>query len=390
MLEQDLCQRFDTAVFLIAAGLREKDLLHDANPNRYPYSNDFRHGLNMYAALCAQYGTANAIAELADLSETKFVRNYCTIDVFDWTVRWKDEARQSLSTCDSAKLGPLAFAEGMTIIPSDECLDHIVKAEADTLGAYQERNVYNYLKDGTQEHYVVGRRFLIRNPLLSWDDYQRVLTSRYNFASDPLDLGEGDKVGADWMQGLVKISYESSPLNVRICPTCGWTMTKAHEQVHCSSLACVTNPPDFDGLGPVPHGSLRLSKGVMRYIAKPGQLELAIASSARDLGIAYEMWPNWDRCDVLITLPSGQKLAIDAKDYCSVRALQAEIEDDNMKEMLAADEGIFVIPDETHRRHPEFVDSCNQTLKHMPGYSCTTLKKLLKRLKDSAKERAHA
>ncbi|MDO4538150.1 MAG: hypothetical protein Q4B54_08310, partial [Coriobacteriales bacterium] len=179
------------------------------------------------------------------------------------------------------------------------------------------------------------------------------------------------------------------PLHARICPTCGWTMTKACDQLHCSTLSCVEYPPSYDELSCIPHGSLRLFKGVMRYIAKPGQLELAIASSARELGLTYEMWPKKDKCDVSITLPNEKTLAIDAKDYCSVRALQAEIENDDMRQALKADEGIFVIPDATHRRHPEFVDSCNQTLRHMDGYSCTTLKKLLKRLKDSAKEHAH-
>ena len=51
---RDIANRFETAVFLIAYGIAEKDGLYEADPHRYPYSQAFRHGMNILAALCAE------------------------------------------------------------------------------------------------------------------------------------------------------------------------------------------------------------------------------------------------------------------------------------------------------------------------------------------------
>ena len=48
---RDIANRFETAVFLIAYGIAEKDGLYEADPHRYPYSQAFRHGMNILAAL---------------------------------------------------------------------------------------------------------------------------------------------------------------------------------------------------------------------------------------------------------------------------------------------------------------------------------------------------
>ena len=47
---RDIANRFETAVFLIAYGIAEKDGLYEADPHRYPYSQAFRHGMNILAA----------------------------------------------------------------------------------------------------------------------------------------------------------------------------------------------------------------------------------------------------------------------------------------------------------------------------------------------------
>lgn len=108
--------------------------------------------------------------------------------------------------------------------------------------------------------------------------------------------------------------YEPVPGAAKVCPNCGWTMTMRGKQPHCSSATCakaVTG--DFDKLDSVAHDAFRLSRGVMHYISSPGKLELAIAEAAAGLGLKYEMWPLKDTCDILIHLPDGRQLAVDAK-----------------------------------------------------------------------------
>lgn len=211
-------------------------------------------------------------------------------------------------------------------------------AENDLLGGHQERRVYEFLRAGTQEQYAYGRRMLIRHPLLTWNEYVRIKTGLALGDPDPLDQGEADTIDPVWLQEFVSMAYEPVPGAAKVCPSCGWTMTMRGKQPHCSSATCakaVTG--DFDKLDSVAHDAFRLSRGVMHYISSPGKLELAIAEAAAGLGLKYEMWPLKDTCDILIHLPDGRQLAVDAKAYGRAERLAREIEDDTgIAQMCAA------------------------------------------------------
>ena len=71
---RDIANRFETAVFLIAYGIAEKDGLYEADPHRYPYSQAFRHGMNILAALCAECSD-DAEELLPTFNESDFIRN---------------------------------------------------------------------------------------------------------------------------------------------------------------------------------------------------------------------------------------------------------------------------------------------------------------------------
>lgn len=81
---RDIANRFETAVFLIAYGIAEKDGLYEADPHRYPYSQAFRHGMNILAALCAECSD-NAEELLPTFNESDFIRNSAASDVREWT-----------------------------------------------------------------------------------------------------------------------------------------------------------------------------------------------------------------------------------------------------------------------------------------------------------------
>lgn len=87
---RDIANRFETAVFLIAYGIAEKDGLYEADPHRYPYSQAFRHGMNILAALCAECSD-DAEELLPTFNESDFIRNSAASDVREWTARWRDE-----------------------------------------------------------------------------------------------------------------------------------------------------------------------------------------------------------------------------------------------------------------------------------------------------------
>ena len=382
---RDIANRFETAVFLIAYGIAEKDGLYEADPHRYPYSQAFRHGMNILAALCAECSD-DAEELLPTFNESDFIRNSAASDVREWTARWRDECREAVEGCRSIEIGPLASVDGDYFAATSECYEVLRFAENDLLGGHQERRVYEFLRAGTQEQYVYGRRMLIRHPLLTWNEYVRIKTGLALGDPDPLDQGEADTIDPVWLQEFVSMAYEPVPGAAKVCPNCGWTMTMRGKQPHCSSATCakaVTG--DFDKLDSVAHDAFRLSRGVMHYISSPGKLELAIAEAAAGLGLKYEMWPLKDTCDILIHLPDGRQLAVDAKAYGRAERLAREIEDDAGIAQMCADEVAYVVPDQVERDHPGYRALCNAVLRGKTGYSCETLRNFSKRLNAAAK-----
>ena len=100
---RDIANRFETAVFLIAYGIAEKDGLYEADPHRYPYSQAFRHGMNILAALCAECSD-DAEELLPTFNESDFIRNSAASDVREWTARWRDECREAVEGCRSIEI----------------------------------------------------------------------------------------------------------------------------------------------------------------------------------------------------------------------------------------------------------------------------------------------
>lgn len=188
---RDIANRFETAVFLIAYGIAEKDGLYEADPHRYPYSQAFRHGMNILAALCAECSD-DAEELLPTFNESDFIRNSAASDVREWTARWRDECREAVEGCRSIEIGPLASVDGDYFAATSECYEVLRFAENDLLGGHQERRVYEFLRAGTQEQYVYGRRMLIRHPLLTWNEYVRIKTGLALGDPDPLDQGKDD------------------------------------------------------------------------------------------------------------------------------------------------------------------------------------------------------
>ena len=218
---RDIANRFETAVFLIAYGIAEKDGLYEADPHRYPYSQAFRHGMNILAALCAECSD-DAEELLPTFNESDFIRNSAASDVREWTARWRDECREAVEGCRSIEIGPLASVDGDYFAATSECYEVLRFAENDLLGGHQERRVYEFLRAGTQEQYVYGRRMLIRHPLLTWNEYVRIKTGLALGDPDPLDQGEADTIDPVWLQEFVSMAYEPVPGAAKVCPNCGW------------------------------------------------------------------------------------------------------------------------------------------------------------------------
>ena len=148
----------------------------------------------------------------------------------------------------------------------------------------------------------------------------------------------------------------------------------------CLDARCTAHvdAEEYKTLPDVPPNSYRLRRGVMRFIAKPGILELQIARKVQAFGLPFELWPHLDTCDILITLPGGHTIAVDAKDHHDIDRLVRSIESDDMRDAMAASEAIYVVPADTP---PPRRRAANRRLAHKPGYSIKTLRELTQHLK---------
>lgn len=241
---RDIANRFETAVFLIAYGIAEKDGLYEADPHRYPYSQAFRHGMNILAALCAECSD-DAEELLPTFNESDFIRNSAASDVREWTARWRDECREAVEGCRSIEIGPLASVDGDYFAATSECYEVLRFAENDLLGGHQERRVYEFLRAGTQEQYVYGRRMLIRHPLLTWNEYVRIKTGLALGDPDPLDQGEADTIDPVWLQEFVSMAYEPVPGAAKVCPYWDVCPSQAMARESLTSDVVVTTPTGF-------------------------------------------------------------------------------------------------------------------------------------------------
>lgn len=375
--------RFIEAVFLIAAGLRKREELFAANPQRYPYCNDLRLGIQRFAAMHVQYAASDqARLELLDnLSESGFIRSWCTRGPSAWIEGWTPTAREVLDGQKCLDLGPLVEASGNFFNITEECEEFLRFNGNGSMEDSQEQQVFDLLIDAGQAAYAFGRKFLILHPILSWEEHAAAMRS--DFAArgpDPLDQGEIQLVNGTWAKGLIEVAYERAPLGHKVCPVCGWTMSLHGLRPMCLNAKCTANvdADEYKFLPDVPPNSYRLRRGVMRFIAKPGILELQIARKVKALGLPFVLWPHLDTCDILITLPNGRTIAVDAKDRRDIGWLVKGIEGDSMREAMAASEAVYVVPADTP---PPQRRAANRRLANKPGCSIKTLHELTQHLK---------
>lgn len=375
--------QFIEAVFLVAAGLRKREEFFADNPRRYPYCNELRLGIQRFAALHAQYAEdGKALRELLDnLSESSFIRTWCTRDLSTWIEQWSPTAHEELGNLECFELGPFANVGGSFFNITEDCLEFLRTNGDGSADDLHENRVYSMLRGAGQAAYVFGRKFLILHPTLNWEEH--TAATRADLAAlgpDQLDQGELAHVDGPWVQELIDTAYERAPLGLKVCPVCGWTMSLHGLRPMCLNIECTAHVDavEYETLPDVPPNSYRLRRGVMRFIAKPGILELQIARKVQALGLPFELWPRLDLCDILITLPNGRTIAVDAKDRRDIDQLVNSIERDDMREAMAASEAIYVIPADTP---PPRRKTANRRLANKPGYLCKTLLELTRYLK---------
>lgn len=354
------------AFALMAKGLLEKEQLLQKDPTRYPYSKALQHGINMFLAASRHLGGVGD-SSLNYATESSFLAYFITKPIADWFCDWTPDAIEKLNLQDEPFYGYEAFAYRRSeniYTPSSECYEFLETQDSDIMGGTDERILYEKMIVLDQDTYCQIRKYIIEHPIITIQD-RRTMS---------LELAD-NQAGRDAFQ----FAYEEIPEDSYRCPCCGWTMTQGKYGYSCHSSHCsdtipeLTNEMKLDISG----GHLyRLKKGIMRYFAAPGKLELDIVEFCEKRKIIWSLWPQMDRYDVEIQFSDGEIWEVDAKAYRNPIALRTKIQNDNGFPDGSYTRGYFVVPSEYTVNQRNYTAIVNHSLVNQKNVKCVTLKTL--------------
>ena len=364
---------------LITKGLVEKEALLKKEPNRYPHSRCLQHGINMFLAASVEIGKAGEkVWEYAD--EASFMKKFLELSVADWFDDWDPDivVKMHLENEPFFGFGPLAMWEDEhRYTPSEDCLEYLESQDSDILAGTDERVLYEKMIGLSQAHYTQIREFIICNPIVSAEDLRNL---------------KMQLVGHPNAIDTLNFAYETWEEESYRCPVCGWTMTKGKHGFVCHSRYCTEITPDLtenEKINCDEGRHLRLKKGVMRYFAQPGKLELEIADYCKQLGVSYTLWPLMDTYDIEICFPDKEIWEIDAKAYHNPIALRNKVQDDEAFSRDGFSHGYYVIPSAYIRGQKNYTKIVNHVLKKKDRVQCITsdtLKQKVRRKVDQLRE----
>lgn len=349
---------------LIAKGLIEKELLLQKEPTRYPYSKALQHGINMFLAASQSMG-CQTTAQYVD--ESSFLSHFITRPIFEWFNEWNPETIDKLNLQEEPFYAYDAFAyqSGENIYtPSDECYEFLKTQDSDLIDGTDERILYEKMVTLDQETYCKVRRYIIENPIITLED-RRAMS---------LNLADNQPA-----RDAFQFAYEEITEDSYRCTQCGWTMTHGKYGYSCHSTHCTDTTPQLTDEMKLDTSSgdlYRLKKGVMRYFAAPGKLELEIVAFCEKKKLRWILWPQMDRYDVEIQFSDGEIWEIDAKMYRNPIALRTKIQNDNGFPEGEYARGYFVIPNEYTANQQNYTTIINRALKNQKNVKCITLKSL--------------
>ena len=317
---------------LIAKGLIEKEQLLQMEPTRYPYSKALQHGINMFLA-ASQWAGSQAAVEYPD--EASFLAHFITRPIEEWFDTWESGAVEQLHLQEEPFYAYDAFAyqkAGNVYVPSSDCYEFLETRDSDIMNGTDERILYEKIITLSQEDYCRVRRYIIEHPIITLEDRR---TMSLELADDPM------------ARDAFQFAYEEITEESYRCPQCGWTMMQGKYGYSCHSTHCTDTLPEFtDEMKlDISAGDLyRLKKGIMRYFATPGKLELEIAAFCEK-----------------------KKLPI---------ALRTKIQNDGGFPSGDYARGYFVIPSEYTVNQRNYTAIINRVLKDQKNVECVTLKAL--------------
>ncbi|MCM1270854.1 MAG: hypothetical protein NC247_09565 [Ruminococcus flavefaciens] len=353
---------FNKMIIAAACGVAEKE----KSDETYLYSNKLIHSMNIFAASAYKYANTEVLSRM---HEQFYIENYLTKPVAEWFEGWDEKFVKTVSNYDLYNTAALIELSGnRTFYTTYECDDLINDKNGDIFGDLEQGFVYKKMTQLSDNEYTLIRSFIIEHPVCSTKDL-RSFKIQYPNRSD--------------IAQILELAYQSMPIDVYKCPTCGWTMTFHGKQAYCCNHACVKGVITPDSLERFGESiSYRLKRGIMRYFAIPGKIELKIKNIAETLGAKTELWPDKDKYDIKIVFPSGLIWAINAKTNRNPYTLAKAISNDISFSGVQANKRYYVIPDELCENNKVYCEICNEKTQCDRDTECITFNQLKRMLKE--------
>lgn len=329
-----------TVVSFIASGLIKWQHNYEKNNSYYPMPEELKRGINMLAAIW----TEDSKDYPKDNHEIiKFLSN--PISSWGLDKGYGFEADEAL--LQYGELTDLCYelaVDNKNI--EEELTQKVILDVMNTCRAEED-----------QQGYVNFRKKIIENPILKKEEL-------INWANDIASSSAAD---------LLKEFYEDIPIYavnrdgaVYKCSYCGWTVEWDKDgNGRCHNSLChqyTNNFRKIKKLKEEPKKLVRLKRGCMRYLAKPGKYELILKEKLLKLGLKVELWPNFDLYDLKVIFPDGEIWAVDMKDYSNPDLLVARL--GSFPEEAYYNKAFYVIPQYRYSFNPTFERVFENTYKY--------------------------
>jgi len=184
------------------------------------------------------------------------------------------------------------------------------------------------------------------------------------------------KPSLEILRDLLPGAYESAPLDYMVkgkffcCPTCGNLQQPNYEQTQfsCENGRCRRLAAN-GGRGRVLAAQEQvywLKRGQRSFIARPGLAELRLEKRLLGLGVAVEMWPDFDSYDLRVTLPR-KTIAVDVKDWSNPFLLARKVQEKGFPLSPTWDEAYYIFPQERKQEQPDYVRAFSNTCNSSNG-----------------------
>lgn len=284
------------------------------------------------------------------------------------------------------------LVHGDTRSPTQESAELIVGNRHDPIGERLENEIVREVLEICRalyapESYVAFRRLLITRPTMTFAEH---VTERAQVelmpVVDPLDR-----------------CYEPASARLRRdghyaeCAECGCLLRPVGVNAwRCDLDRCRARTAKIGRLidAATPGGVLHLKLPLRTFVTGPGLFELHLEKKLRALGLDVDMWPAFDRYDLLVTFPDGVRWAVDVKDYANPSVLGRKFP--GIPSDPPRDQAFLVVPDYRKVQDRQYVERF-RTSRESSGRQAVVVefvdrfvKKASDRLGRLAKEGSHA